>query len=87
MVHSNYCSPCREAELCESSDEEMETRDSTSPTSPSLPPRPPKHDLMMVEEVRDILHTVLSAVIAHFLVLYVLFMSDTPTFILSFTHV
>ena len=42
---------------------------------------------MMVEEVRDILHTVLSAVIAHFLVLYVLFMSDTHTFVLSFTHV
>lgn len=44
-------STSREAELSQDSDEEMEA-ESTVPT-PGLPPKAPKHDLMMVEEVRN----------------------------------
>lgn len=48
---SSVLSTSREAELSEDSDEEMEA-ESTAPT-PRLPPKAPKHDLMMVEEVRN----------------------------------
>lgn len=47
---------CRDNDLSDDSDDEMEVEGAVPPTTPTTPrplAKPPKHDLMMTEEVMD----------------------------------